>query len=188
MIKSWSNILPERLRHFLEFERPCFPPPVPVSIVRPPLSYRRFRPFIRKPRDPQGIFFFAQLGGKERKKERERERHAREPRSLIPGEIKPRRSKRGLHNGWRPNFQFRGQKESSTLKIEIDQSCRAAVYFFFFIVFLSPFLSLSLSLYFAHCPSIRWSRLSMNLRSRIYPRTNFPSMISRQVLRSQNSI
>lgn len=82
----------------------------------------------------------AQLGGKESVD------HARRAAPLISGEIKPRRSKLALHNGVeggggrRPNFQFRGQKESSTLKIEIDQSCAATVCFFFPLLPLFPFV------------------------------------------------
>ena len=167
MVKSWSNILPERLHHFLEFERPCFPP----------LQSRSASFGLVFPTDDFGLSFESRVT---------REgfffsRHAREPRSLIPGEIKPRRSKRGLHNGWRPNFQFHGQKESSTLKIEIDQSCRAAVYFFLSHCFPLFFLSLSPSLL---CP-LPFDSLIALYRRTLAPeflRMNFSSMISRQVL------
>ena len=173
MVKSWSNILPERLHHFLEFERPCFPP----------LQSRSASFGLVFPTDDFGLSFESRVT---------REgfffsRHAREPRSLIPGEIKPRRSKRGLHNGWRPNFQFHGQKESSTLKIEIDQSCRAAVYFFLSHCFPLS-LSLSLSLFALPTP-LRFAdrALSTNPRPRVPPHEFLLDDIQAST-RSQNSI
>lgn len=116
-----------------------------VLVSIDPSPANNFELFDRKSsRDSRGISlsspsYSAQLGGKESVD------HARRAASLISGEIKPRRSKLALHNGVegggrRPNFQFRGQKESSTLKIEIDQSCAATVCFFFPLLPLFPFV------------------------------------------------